>query len=282
MRGTVSPVNTVSASSCLEILIEQDFYSIGRWQFNKPKDILLEKLTNEILECFDGLRITINKSKSLKLDADLCDDYLIKLAEWGRTAYQAFFGEDRANKILKSRLNETVAPTFVSESMPFPWEVLFEGSESDYERGNPEMFWGLRYTPARILNPEKDISEYVLEQSQPSDMLFCLHHRLLQAHRQEKPEIERLVKQHTSQPKYFATQSQSLPGGRSLLFCLYGLVRDCGGVGILANSRIFPKSRVLVLNLSHNKVAYHALTHERTASASLSQPHSKPAKLPQW
>jgi CHAT domain len=194
MRGTVSPVNTVSASSCLEILIEQDLYSIGRWQFNKPADKLLETLTNEILECFDGLRITINKNKSLKLDADLCDDYLIKLAEWGRIAYQAFFGEDRANKILTSRLNETVAPTFVSESMPFPWEVLFEGSESDYERGNPEMFWGLRYTPARILNPEKDISEYVLEQSQPSDMLFCLHHRLLQAHRHEKPEIERLVR----------------------------------------------------------------------------------------
>jgi ligand-binding sensor domain-containing protein len=34
----------------------------------------------------------------------------------------------------------------------------------------------------------------VLEQAQPSDMLFCLHHRLLQAHKQERPEIERLVR----------------------------------------------------------------------------------------
>ncbi len=81
--------------------------------------------------------------------------------------------EDRPNKILTSRLNENVAPTFVSEVMPFPWEVLFEGSEEDYEQGNPEMFWGLRYTPARILNPEKDIADYVLEQAQLSDMLFC-------------------------------------------------------------------------------------------------------------
>jgi hypothetical protein len=100
----------------------------------------------------------------------------------------------RPNKVLTSRLNETMAPTFVSELTPFPWEVLFEGSEEDYKRGNPDRFWGLRYTPARILNPEKDITDYVLEQAQPSDMLFCLHHRLLQAHKQERPEIERLVR----------------------------------------------------------------------------------------
>ncbi len=69
-----------------------------------------------------------------------------------------------------------------------------KGSEEDYERGNPDRFWGLRYTPSRILNPEKEITDYVLEQAQPSDMLFCLHHRLLQAHKQERPEIERLVR----------------------------------------------------------------------------------------
>ncbi len=56
------------------------------------------------------------------------------------------------------------------------------------------MFWGMRYTPARILNPEKDIVDYVWEQAQPSDMLFCLHHRLLHAHKKERPEIERLVR----------------------------------------------------------------------------------------
>ena len=194
MRGTVSPVGTQSANSSLDIVIDKDYYYIGRWDFPKPADSILETLTNEILECFDKIRITINKNKSLKLDADICNYSLTKLAEWGRTTYQAFFGEDRANKILTSRLNETVAPTFVSECTPFPWEVLFEGSEDDYEQGKPENFWGLRYTPARILNPEKDISEYVLEQAQPSDMLFCLHHRLLQAHQNEKPQIEKLVR----------------------------------------------------------------------------------------
>lgn len=194
MRGVGSPVGRQPASSCLEILVEKDYYSIGRWSFSKPADTVLEMLTDEILNCFEGLRRTVNKEKSLKLDPQLCHQYLVKLAEWGRTAYQAFFGEDRPNKILTSRLNETVAPTFVSELTPFPWEVLFEGSEEDYERGNPDRFWGLRYTPARILNPEKDVTDYVLEQAQPSDMLFCLHHRLLQAHKQERPEIERLVR----------------------------------------------------------------------------------------
>lgn len=190
-RGTVSPIVTPAA---LEIVIDENKYWIGRWDFTRPTDKFLETYTEEILDIFDALRITINQEKSLKLDADLCDKYLIQLAKWGRTTYQAFFGEDRPNKILTSRLNENVAPTFVSEVTPFPWEVLFEGSEEDYEQGNPKMFWGLRYTPARILNPEKDIADYVLEQAQPSDMLFCLHHRLLHAHKKERPEIERLVR----------------------------------------------------------------------------------------
>ncbi|MEP0885184.1 hypothetical protein NDI49_26900 [Trichocoleus sp. ST-U3] len=30
--------------------------------------------------------------------------------------------------------------------------------------------------------------------SKPADMLFCLHHRLIQAHKQERPEIKRLVR----------------------------------------------------------------------------------------
>lgn len=194
MRGTVSPISSKQVSNCLEILVEKDFYSIGRWKFTRPTDKELEVFTDEILECFAGLIKEVNRNKSIKLDREFCDRNLVKLAEWGRIAYQEFFGEDRPNKILTSRLNENVAPTFVSEIMPFPWEVLFEGSEEDYERGNAEMFWGLRYTPGRILNPEKDITDYVLEQAQPSDMLFCLHHRLLQAHHKERPEIEKLVR----------------------------------------------------------------------------------------
>ena len=186
MRGVGSPVGRQPASSCLEILVEKDYYWIGRWRFSKPDDKVLEMLTDEILDCFEGLRRAVNKEKSLKLDPQLCHQYLVKLAEWGGRLTRHFLVRTDRNKILTSRLNETVAPTFVSELTPFPWEVLFEGSEEDYERGNPDRFWGLRYTPARILNPEKDITDYVLEQAQPSDMLSCLHHRLLQAHRKDR------------------------------------------------------------------------------------------------
>lgn len=163
MRGAVSPIGSKQVSNFLEILVEKDFYSIGRFQFKRPTDKELEVFTVEILECFDELIKEVNRNKSIKLDREFCDRNLIKLAEWGRIAYQEFFGEDRPNKILTSRLNENIAPTFVSEIMPFPWEVLFEGSEEDYEGGNEEKFWGLRYTPGRILNPEKDITDYVLE-----------------------------------------------------------------------------------------------------------------------
>ena len=36
--------------------------------------------------------------------------------------------------------------------------------------------------------------DYPAEQVSPSDMLFCLHHKLLQAHRDEQPAIERIVR----------------------------------------------------------------------------------------
>ncbi|QLE43798.1 hypothetical protein FD723_27405 [Nostoc sp. C052] len=45
---------------------------------------------------------------------------------------------------------------------------------------------------------------------------------------------------------------------------------------------VFLEFRALALNLSNHKITSHALTHERTASASLSQPHSKPVRCPQW
>ena len=112
-------------------------------------------------------------------------------AEWGMIAYRRFFEDEKARK----RLNKSISwsngvPTFVSALTPFPWEVLYEGD--DDTEGNPDMFWGLRYTPARILNPETD-TVYPDEQTLPLDMLFCLHHKLMQSHQQERPVIEQLV-----------------------------------------------------------------------------------------
>ena len=193
MSGVASPVSSREIQNSLEIVIEQDRYWIGRWDFPRPDDAVLEMLTEEILDSFNRLRRAVISTESIKLDADLCHQHLRIMAEWGQTAYQEFFGDDKPNKRLMGRLSPNVAPTFVSETTPFPWEVLYQGSGSDYEQGNPEKFWGLRYTPARILNPEKDITDYISEQSSQSDMLFCLHHKLLGSHQEERPEIERMV-----------------------------------------------------------------------------------------
>ena len=55
MRGTVSPIASKQVSNFLEILVEKEFYSIGRFKFKRPTDIELEVFTDEILECFAGL-----------------------------------------------------------------------------------------------------------------------------------------------------------------------------------------------------------------------------------
>mgnify|MGYP001793019316 FL=1 len=86
---------------------------------------------------------------------------------------------------------EIPAPTFVADTVPFPWELLYEGA--DYRNCDPDRFWGYRYTPARILTPEVDISQHVMEQAGPADMLFCLHHRLSQDPQQEWPAIQKLI-----------------------------------------------------------------------------------------
>jgi len=62
-----------------------------------------------------------------------------------------------------------------------------------HEEGDLEMFWGIRYAPARLLNAMIFIENCVKEQSLPSDMLFCLHDRLYEAHKYERPEIQKLV-----------------------------------------------------------------------------------------
>ena len=106
-----------------------------------------------------------------------------------------FFSTD-ARRLLSRRFNMNrpgvPAPTFVSDLTPFPWEVLYEGQR--YQEGDPQMFWGLRYAPARILDKKKDVSDYVGEQTPTSNMLFCLHHKLHEAHQKEWPRIKKLVK----------------------------------------------------------------------------------------
>ena len=192
MQGVVSPVSLPLGSRELEIVVQPDSFSIGRHQFRRPSDDVLEMFTKGILNVLDDLCRA--SRHSIDLAPEVCKASLVSLAKEGRMAYKVFFGEDRPSKILASRLTEGVAPTFVSESTAFPWEVLFGGTEDDYEAGNADCFWGFRYTPARILDLSKDVIDFPSEQSSPSDMLFCMHHKLMQAHQYERPLIEQIVR----------------------------------------------------------------------------------------
>jgi hypothetical protein len=174
------------------------------WEWDVDDDNLLA-WTQEVLKVFEDIELEIIDKKdeqkekglpltgSLTLTPERCRQHLAALAEWGTIAYREFFDAD-ARAFLASYfdgLAEVPAPTFHSKLTLFPWEVLYEGE--DYEVGDPQTFWGLRYSLARVLDA-RNVTKYELEQAATSKMLFCLHHRLREAHQHEWPQIERLVK----------------------------------------------------------------------------------------
>ncbi len=195
MRGISSAMRSQIRASYVPIRIKGNQYRIEIHDFKRSPeagDKHLEDLTKEVLKLFRQIEQAVSKSKQLDMSPDQCQDYLVKLAQLGRRAYRRFFGET-AREILADyfQIKEVPCPTFLSESLPFPWEVLYEGN--DYKEGNSEMFWGFRYAPARILKPGTDVFKHVLEQPLPNDMLFCLYHRLMEAHLREYPAIQQLV-----------------------------------------------------------------------------------------
>lgn len=159
-------------------------------------------LTEPVLRSFKVLADEVYTRESVHLDEELCNQQLTELAKRGGRVYKLFFAQDNDNDeygprtVLNNHIAEVKqsgaipAPTFISEYTPFPWEVLYEGD--DYNAHEPEKFWGLAYSPARLLNPR--ISKVPKEQALPSDMLFCLYHRLRRAHENEWPQIEKLVR----------------------------------------------------------------------------------------
>jgi len=196
MSGISSAVRTEIGASYVPIrIINENNYRIQVYDFERgpnATDEHLQALTDEVLKSFQKIRRKVNQSKSLDLGPGLCQDQLESLAQLGRRVYRRLFDAE-ARETLAELLQKTISvPTFLSASLPFPWEVLYEGD--NYKDGDPDLFWGFRYTPARILKPRKRVYKHVLVQHPPSNMLFCLHHGLSHAHEQEFPAIERLVK----------------------------------------------------------------------------------------
>lgn len=191
MGGISSSIPIQNQFFPLEILVTEKAYRIVTQDFSRTAtESELQNFTKGILNCFYDIERTINKTKQLQLSPEQCNQYLMELAVWGRRAYQKFFNDDAQKATYQySQLLNKLAPIFISEEVTFPWEILYEG---DTEKISLDKIWGFNYPVARRLNLKQ--SNFLSEQLSPLDMLFCLHHKLLQAHKHEKPEIEKIVR----------------------------------------------------------------------------------------
>jgi hypothetical protein len=185
---------------------------IGHQDFPRQEiadDTHLQKLTDDVLKVFRRIERAVNEAvwagkgpeDALTLDEDTGYEYRKELARFGRRAYRRLFNEE-ARETLKDILagDSSVTPTFVSEVIPFPWEVLYEGE--DYQDAQAEHFWGIKYTPARILQPDRSLPKHTLKQPPPSDMLFCLHAGLKHARTQEWEQVRDLLLSGAPSPKF--------------------------------------------------------------------------------
>lgn len=133
---------------------------------------------------------------ALTLTEAVCQERLQELARTGLLAYNSVFSADSARGMLANLLTGMKAsgsipnPTFVAQTLPFTWEVLYEGEK--WRDGTPEKFWGFNYAVARSQIDPSQL--FTLEQDPTSNMLFCLHESLRQAHTREWPNIQGMVK----------------------------------------------------------------------------------------
>ncbi|MEQ8540957.1 MAG: hypothetical protein RIB93_26320 [Coleofasciculus sp. D1-CHI-01] len=128
MGGISSSIPTQTKFFPLEILINENTYRISISDFDRTApDTVLLNFTKNVLQTFKEIERTINKTKQLQLMPAERDHYLIKLAKWGRRAYQEFFNEDAQQATVQYSKLMPFAPIFVSKLIPFPWEVLYEG-----------------------------------------------------------------------------------------------------------------------------------------------------------
>jgi hypothetical protein len=211
--GISSPITAEWTATFLPITLDPKtatysiLYSSFDWGVAESK---LRDWSGEALKAFNGLRIDIGKSvqragkagqplvAGLTLDEATCAAHLRSLARYGYNSYWGFFDDADARQVLAGFFDAMVpagvpTPTFVSDALLFPWEVLFDGEDYDLT-GVDELasrFWGFRYAPARVLNRQPATS--VKPQDATPNMLFCLHRSLRQAHEREWPAIQRLI-----------------------------------------------------------------------------------------
>lgn len=237
-------------------------YNIDWKEFDwgvKEKNLLV--WTEQVLDVFHELESAVNQNvakyktqglpleESLTLSEGFCQAKLKKLSKLGALAYRGFFSSE-ARSILDSRLAapNPPAPTFVSTLTPFPWEALYQGDDED--TGDPKMFWGLRYSLARILDL-RDISKYPPEQNAISNMLFCMHHKLREAYQREWFHIQRLIMVTEEDHMYLLgpMEMAHIKDGKTLLEHLYKSKHNMVHFACHAIQRSRTETDVLLISL---------------------------------
>jgi CHAT domain-containing protein len=198
MKGVSSPVGGVDRSLYFPIVLDGDKIALSYLRFDRvSNDDQLRLQAEAALDAFDRVALTMLRRGGIDLAQDQCESALDELAKWGSRAYKELFSAD-AKQVLREYLTDAPPdqpadrPTFVSRDVLFPWELLYDGGK--ISEGGASKFWGFGMAPARILDTQRDnFVHHPGEQSTPSDMLFCLHHLLREAHETEWPAIEKIV-----------------------------------------------------------------------------------------
>jgi CHAT domain len=212
------------------IIIEKDDYRLNGFSLERSatNEEMLH-LTKDTLRVFkeiehkitDRKRSHLSPEDKLLLTPEECQEYLTKLAGCGRDAYEQFFFNQYAKgelgRLRSYRSPMQFAPTIYSNSLIYPWEVLYEGD--DYKNPTVDMFWGFHYPVSRALTNKPTERKYLLS----LEILFCLHQTLSFVHQQEQPAIEKLIIKNKG--KFYLLQVskkiQKLQDGEELLKHFY-------------------------------------------------------------
>jgi hypothetical protein len=198
MKGVSSSAGGIDQSLYYPIVLDGDKILLYHLPFDRASnDDQLRQQAEAALEAFDQVALTMMRRGGIDLAEDQCQSALEELAKWGSRAYKELFSAE-AEPLLRYYLTDRPPdhpahrPTFVSREVLFPWELLYDGGK--IAESGAGKFWGFGMAPARILDTQRDnFVHHPGEQSPPSDMLFCLHHLLREAHETEWPAIEKLV-----------------------------------------------------------------------------------------
>jgi hypothetical protein len=194
MRGVSAAARPADQADYIQITLTAEKCTAHLTEFARTtNDTQLLLWSDDVVRTFGIAEKAVIEGDTLDVPAETCRTVLDELATMGRRAYRAMFPAEVRTDLswwLRRIPSPPATPTFFADVVPFPWEVLYDGAEADPT--DPDGFWGFRMAPARILN-RLALPRQVHEQPLPSNMLFCLHVDLRDAHLREEPDLRKVV-----------------------------------------------------------------------------------------